>query len=50
MRHAALLAAFLLLAAAPAHAFDLENVELDTVLERAKAEKKLVFLDFYLPG
>ncbi len=54
------LAAFLLLVSSPALAedaegkdafvFDATNVPLETLLERAKAEKKLVFLDFYLPG
>ena len=54
------LIALLLLAATPAladdaeggdaFAFDGVNAPLQSLLERAKAEKKLVFLDFYLPG
>ena len=35
---------------AHALAFDGVNVPLADVLAQAKAEKRLVFLDFYLPG
>ncbi len=60
MRHVARTLALLLLVASaqPALAedkslafeFDGTNVPLPSLLARAKAEKKLVFLDFYLPG
>ena len=60
MRHATRLLVLLLLAAVAqpmlaedkplAFEFDGVNVSLDGLLDRAKAEKKLIFLDFYLPG
>ena len=37
-------------AASKAFAFDLENPPFETLLEKAKAAKKLVWIDFYLPG
>ena len=60
MRLASLLLLLPLLLASPllagedeapmAFAFDGRNVELADLLAKAEAEKKLVFLDFYLPG